>query len=157
MAAGPRRPSGRPGERAGAQRPYGLYSRDPSHPRGGASPGRWGLQDTDLAHTIIDTLVDRQATDVVLLDLSGLTTWADYFIIATVDNVRQSRAIAGALQDTVLAHGGGRLHPEGEADGGWVLIEAAPGVIVHLFAPEARAYYNLEGLWNRAQEVVRIQ
>lgn len=93
----------------------------------------------------------------MLLDLSGLTTWADFFIIATVDNVRQSRAIADALQESVLAHGGGRLHPEGDADGGWVLIEAGPGVIVHLFNTEARAYYNLEGLWNRAQEVVRIQ
>ena len=93
----------------------------------------------------------------MLLDLSGVTTWVDYFIIASVDNVRQSRAILDALQDTVLARGGGRLHPEGEPDGGWVLVEAGPGVIVHLFSPEVRAYYNLEGLWNRAQEVVRIQ
>jgi ribosome-associated protein len=93
----------------------------------------------------------------LLLDLSGLTTWADYFIIATVDNIRQARAIVDALQEAVLVHGGRRLHPEGEAEGGWVLVDAGDGVIVHLFSPEARAFYNLEGLWNRAQEIVRIQ
>jgi ribosome-associated protein len=93
----------------------------------------------------------------VLLDLTGLAIWADFFIVATVDNVRQSRAVIDALQDTVSARDGGRVHPEGEPAGGWVLIDAGGGVIVHLFSPEMRAYYNLEGLWNRAQEVVRIQ
>jgi ribosome-associated protein len=115
------------------------------------------LQSTDLAHALVDTLVDRQAADVVLLDLTGLATWADYFIIATVDNVRQARAVIDALQEAVSLRGGGRLHDEGDPESGWVLIDAGDGVIVHLFSPEQRTYYNLEGLWNRAQEVVRIQ
>jgi ribosome-associated protein len=105
----------------------------------------------------VDTLVDRQAEDVVLLDLTGLATWADHFIIATVDNVRQANAIIAALQETVSAHGARAFHPEGEPASGWVLIDVGNGAIVHLFTAETRAYYNLEGLWNRAQEVVRIQ
>ncbi len=62
-----------------------------------------------------------------------------------------------ALEETVLLRGGSRPHAEGDAEGGWVLVDAGGGVIVHLFSPERRVYYNLEGLWNRAQEVVRIQ
>ena len=68
-----------------------------------------------------------------------------------------SRAVIDALQEAVSQRGGGRLHDEGDAESGWVLVDAGEGVIVHLFSPEQRTYYNLEGLWNRAQEVVRIQ
>lgn len=110
----------------------------------------------DLAHELVDLLVDRQATDVVLLDLTELNAFAEYFVIATVDNIRQARAIADALTDRVKALGG-RLDSEGDPESGWLLIEAGQGVFVHLFSLESRAYYNLEGLWGRAQEVVRIQ
>ena len=100
--------------------------------------------------------MDRQATDVVLLDLSQLNAFADYFVIATVDNIRQARAIVDLLSERVKAYGS-HLDSEGDPESGWVLIEAGQGVFVHLFSLESRAYYNLEGLWSRAQEVVRIQ
>jgi len=115
------------------------------------------LPQTEIAHRIVDTLVDRQASDVLLLDLTGLATWADHFVIATADNVRQARALVDALREVVAAGNAKRLRPEGDPESGWVLLDAGEGVIVHLFSAEARAYYNLEGLWNRAQEVVRIQ
>ena len=101
-------------------------------------------------------LVDRQASDVVLLDLTQLSAFADYFVIATVDNVRQARAVVDTLAAAVKARGG-RLESEGDPESGWVLADAGDGVIIHLFSLESRAYYNLEGLWIRAQEVVRIQ
>jgi ribosome-associated protein len=109
-----------------------------------------------LAHELIDVLVDRQASDVVLLDLSRLSAFADFFVIATVDNVRQARAIVDAL-DAAVTERGGQLDAEGSPDEGWILADAGKGVFVHLFSLEARVYYNLEGLWHRAQEVVRIQ
>ena len=102
-------------------------------------------------------LADRQASDVVLLGLSARPAFTDYFIVATVDNVRQTRAMIEALEADVA-----RLAPdlnrrqEGTADSGWVLFDLGD-VVVHLFSLERRAYYDLEGLWSAAQEVVRIQ
>ncbi len=100
--------------------------------------------------------MDRQAADVVLLDLTQLSAFAEYFVIATVDNIRQARAVADALTDRVKSQGG-RLESEGDPESGWLLVDAGQGVFIHLFSLESRAYYNHEGLWGRAQEVVRIQ
>ena len=112
--------------------------------------------DLEYAQALLDVLVDRQASDVVLLDLSQLTTFADYFVIATVDNIRQARAI----EDLVSEAAAKRHHKtkvEGVPEDGWILIDAQDGVFVHLFSLEARVYYDLEGLWHRAQEIVRVQ
>lgn len=92
-----------------------------------------------------------------MLDLTSLTAFTDYFVIATSDNERQ----LGALIDAV-DRAAAELDPhppvlhEGDAEGGWVLLDLS-GVVVHLFSLEQRARYNLEGLWARAQEVVRVQ
>jgi ribosome-associated protein len=112
--------------------------------------------DLEYAQALLDVLVDRQASDVVLLDLTQLTTFADYFIIATVDNIRQARAVEDALGDAA-AKRGHKTKIEGVPEDGWLLVDAADGVFVHLFSLEARVYYDLEGLWHRAQEIVRVQ
>ena len=101
-------------------------------------------------------LVDHQAADVVLLDLTQLNAFADYFIVATSDNLRQAGAILDALAEAMRSRGV-KLLAEGDPESGWVMADAGSGVYVHLFSLESRAYYNLEGLWSRAQEVVRIQ
>lgn len=109
-----------------------------------------------LAHDLIDLLLDRQASDVVLLDLTTLSAFADYFVIATADSERHMGALIEALQRWTKERDL-RLRQDGVAADGWVLLELPHGVIVHLFGDEERAYYDLEGLWSRAQEVVRIQ
>ena len=81
---------------------------------------------------------------MVLLDLTELSAFADYFVIATVDNIRQARAIVDALGEKVRTLGG-KMDSEGDAEGGWLLVDAGRGVFVHLFSLESRAYYNLEG------------
>ncbi len=93
---------------------------------------------------------------MVLLDLTQLNAFAEYFVIATVDNIRQARAIVDLLT-TKVNELGSHLQYEGDPESGWLLVDAGQGVFVHLFSLETRAYYNLEGLWGRAQEVVRIQ
>ena len=93
---------------------------------------------------------------MVLLDLTQLSAFAEYFVIATVDNIRQANAIVDVLGDAVRAQGG-KVDSEGDPESGWTLVDAGQGVFIHLFSLESRAYYNLEGLWGRAQEVVRIQ
>ncbi|MEX1021575.1 MAG: ribosome silencing factor [Dehalococcoidia bacterium] len=120
----------------------------------GVSGGTAG--DIDYAQMLLDVLVDRQASDVVLLDLTQLTVFSDYFLIATVDNIRQARAIVDALSEAA-SKAGEDLRAEGTAEEGWILVDAGRGVFAHLFSLESRIYYDLEGLWHRAQEIVRVQ
>lgn len=102
-------------------------------------------------------LADRQASDVSLLDLTALSAFTDYFVIATVDNVRQMRAIADALEaELEQVAPAVTVEQEGEVDSGWVLIDLGD-LVVHLFSLDQRVYYDLEGLWSNAREVVRIQ
>ena len=123
----------------------------------GRSPRGVALRGAKLAHHIVDVLADRQASDVVLLDLTSLSAFTDHFVIATVDNVRQMRAIIETLVeelDRVAPYARGR--EEGTVESGWVLFDLGD-VVVHLLSLERRAYYDLEELWSSAREVVRIQ
>ncbi len=113
------------------------------------------LHGPELAHHVVDVLVDRQAENVVMLDLTSLSAFTDYFVIATSDNERQLSALVDYVETAAIA-AGARPHREGKGEGGWILIDLG-GVIVHLFSLEQRVRYNLEGLWARAQEVVRVQ
>lgn len=116
------------------------------------------LDSQALAHKIIDIIEEKQAEDIVLLDVSDHTSIASYFVIATIDNERQGKAI----EDEVLLQlrMGQNLRPLGmegveENSGGWVLLDYGD-VIVHLFTEEKRAYYRLEELWNKATVVLKV-
>jgi ribosome-associated protein len=77
-------------------------------------------------------------------------------VIASGSTKRQIQAIIESVDDAVSDDGVKPIGREGEPDSGWVLIDYGD-VIVHVFAPEERAYYDLEGLWHTATPVVRIQ
>jgi len=113
------------------------------------------LESADLAQHIADLLSDRQAEDIVLMDISKVSTFTDHFVIATAGNPRQMNALIESL-DRDLRPDARPLRSEGTPDSGWVLIDFG-AVVVHLFAPEERAYYNLEGLWAQGVSVVHIQ
>jgi ribosome-associated protein len=100
---------------------------------------------------------DKQATDIVLLDIREQTSIADYFVIATVDNDRQAKAIEDDLLQTLKLEQNIRpLGIEGiESRGGWTLLDYGD-VIVHLFTEEQRNYYSLEELWAKANVVVKV-
>ncbi len=115
------------------------------------------LQPDELAHKITDVLSDLQADDILLLDIRSATSFADYFVIASAGSDRQIKAILDEI-DRRLAKAE-KIRPqgtEGEASSGWVLLDYGD-VIVHVFAPEERAFYDLESLWATAVPVVRIQ
>ncbi len=106
----------------------------------------------------MDLIEEKQATDIVLLDIHEQTSIADYFVIATVDNERQAKAIEDELLETLRIEQNIRpLGIEGAENrtGGWVLLDYGD-VIVHLFTEEARDYYRLEELWNKAPVVVKV-
>lgn len=103
---------------------------------------------SELAGRIVDLLSDRQAEDLVLLDIHEVSSFTDYFVIATAQNPRHMTALVDAFDKELANEGVKSLRIEGKSDTGWVLVDFGP-VIVHMFTPEDRTYYNLEGLWAR--------
>jgi nicotinate-nucleotide adenylyltransferase len=108
---------------------------------------RAGTPPAELLTTILASLEDGQAVDVVTIDLAGKTLIADYMVVASGRSARQVSALAEHLIETLPKKRG--VSVEGKAQGDWVLIDAGD-VIVHLFRPEIRAYYNLEKMWGAA-------
>jgi ribosome-associated protein len=100
---------------------------------------------------------EKQATDIVLLDVHEQTSIADYFIIATIDNERQARAIEEEILEKLRVEQNIRpLGIEGvENSNGWALLDYGD-VIVHLFSEEMRQHYSLEELWSKANVVVKV-
>ena len=83
----------------------------------------------------------------MVIDLTGKSDIADYMVIATGRSSRQVAAMADRLVQVVKSHGIKGTTPEGLPQADWVLLDAGD-VIVHLFRPEVRAFYNLEKMWN---------
>ena len=95
----------------------------------------------------------KQATDIKVLDLTGITTFADHFVICTGSNQRQIQAIADEV-GLQIKHQAGELAMslEGYDQGEWVLADYGD-LLVHIFSPKARQYYELERLWRSARTV----
>ena len=111
----------------------------------------------ELAKRIVDLASDKQASDILLLDIRGVSLIADYFVIATAGNERQANAILKDLIEKLVEEFARKpLHTEGKPDSGWVLLDFGD-VIVHVFSPAQRSFYNLEQLWSAATPVVRLQ
>ena len=98
---------------------------------------------------------DKQAEDIVMLDIRTVTTLADYFVIMSAGTQRQLNALQEELVGSLKRKGVFLHHREGRVDSGWVLLDFID-VVVHLFDVEKREYYQLEQLWCEANEVVRI-
>jgi ribosome-associated protein len=102
-----------------------------------------------LARRIAALALDKKSLDVVILDVRGMTSYADYFVIASGESERQVSATAENIREE-LKHGGVSLvGSEGFESGHWVLLDYGE-VVAHLFQAEARAFYDLEGLWSDA-------
>src|ERR1700730_13474935 len=111
----------------------------------------------NLARGIVDLASDKQASDIVLLDIRGVSLIADYFVICTVGSERQAAAILKDLSGKLLEEFARKpMHTEGKPDSGWVLLDYGD-VILHVFSPTQRAFYNLEQLWAAATPIVRLQ
>jgi ribosome-associated protein len=111
----------------------------------------------ELAYLLVDTVGDKKASDILILDLLGRSVLTDYFLICTAENRRQLDAIATAVwEDAKQKAGVIAMSREGNAESGWILIDFG-NLIVHLFSPEQRHYYGLEELWHTARVVLRMQ
>ena len=110
----------------------------------------------ELARRIVELAEDKKAAEIVLLDLGGLTTMADYFVICSGGSERQLEAIAGGIIASLRDE---RIKPigrEGTSASHWILIDFG-SVIVHVFTPPERDYYGLEKHWSEARTILRVQ
>ncbi len=105
---------------------------------------------------MVDAAVDRQASDVLLLDVQPVCSFADYFVILTCMNPRHMNAVAEAMEKVADAAKLPALHREGTPESGWVLLDFGD-IIGHLFTAPVRERYALEQLWQAAPTVVRMQ
>ena len=99
-----------------------------------------------LHELVLQSLDDDQAQDVISIPLEGKSSVADFMVIASGRSTRQVAAMAQKLTERVKQGGFGHCRVEGLPAADWVLIDAGD-VVVHLFRPEVRNFYNLERMW----------
>jgi ribosome-associated protein len=99
---------------------------------------------------------DKKAHDIAVLDLRKAAGFTDYFVICSGSNSRQIRAIADAVTEALAAHGEKPAHVEGYDRSEWILLDYFD-FIVHVFAPDTRAFYGLERLWGNAEQMYRSE
>jgi len=104
----------------------------------------------DLIKAIVTEASERKATDIVLLDVSHISSITDVLVIASCSNSRQIKAIAEAVEEILKKRYGLRLfHVDGLSGCNWVVLDYGD-VILHLFLEAFRELYDLEGLWSQA-------
>ena len=114
------------------------------------------LESNELARKVVDIASDRKAEDIVMLDISKVSIIADYFVICSGTSDRQVRAIAREIDEQLGKAGVNPISVEGMNDAKWVLMDYG-SVLVHVFDPATRAFYQLEQLWAGAQPVLVMQ
>ncbi len=95
---------------------------------------------------------DKKASDLVILDISKVTSFANYFLLCTGDSSRQMQAIADEVEKQLKASGIRPSHVEGYQNSEWILLDCMD-LVIHIFSKNARAFYDLERLWRDAQKM----
>jgi ribosome-associated protein len=106
----------------------------------------------DVAVAAARAAADKQAAEIVVLDVHETIVITDYFVICTAGTQRQIRTVIDAVEDSLRGLGVKPVRREGEPEAGWWLLDYVD-VVVHVFGTEERAYYDLERLWSDAPRV----
>ena len=114
------------------------------------------LEALELARRAVEIASDKQANNIVLLDLRDLCSFTDYFVICAGESARQIGTISDEIEKVLKKDGVLPHHHEGTLDSGWLLLDYSD-VIVHIFGAAERDYYKLDELWHEAKAVLRIQ
>lgn len=104
----------------------------------------------------MDTLEEKKGEDIVLLDISEISDFSDYFVICSGTSDRMLRALADSVIEQVRDTYGFKPRLEGQPQEGWLLADFGD-VILHLFSPDRREYYRLEELWGRGKVLLHLQ
>ena len=113
------------------------------------------LEPSEVAQLIVEVASDNLASDIVMLDMRGLASFTDYFVVMSADSTRLIQALEKDIATTMKQAKLNIHRRDGSAATGWVLMDCSD-VIVHIFGPEEREFFGLERLWARAPQVVRI-
>ena len=121
-----------------------------------AQPASAQIEDDalNLAYAIAAAADDRKAGNITILQLGEVSYLADYFVVATGFSAVQVRAITGSIEATIETdHNRRPLRVEGQGEGSWIVMDYGE-VIVHIFMPEARDFYDLEAFWGHANQIL---
>ena len=110
----------------------------------------------EYARKAIEVASDKFASDIVLLDIREVSFFADYFVIMSGESSRQLNNLEEEITKALRGIGIKLYHREGTPNSGWLLLDFGD-FIVHIFGVEEREFYNIEGAWRTATEVVRLQ
>lgn len=108
------------------------------------------LNSEKLARLIAGFTLEKKAEQTIIMDMRAVTTITDYFVICSADSEAQVKAITDHISDQLKKQQINIWHTEGYESLNWVLLDLVD-VVVHIFRPEIRSFYNLEGLWGDAE------
>jgi ribosome-associated protein len=117
-----------------------------------STPATPAADSAALAERIATIASDKKAIDIRVIDLRGIVSYTDFFVICSGNTERQAKAIHDGIYEELKNGADGRLLPrrtEGDREARWILLDYWD-VVVHIFTPEAREYYRLENLWGEA-------
>ena len=111
-------------------------------------------QANTMAKVIYDALDEKKGADIKIIDISTVSTIADYFVIATGNSNSQVSALVENVEEQMHKNGLAMKQREGNGNSPWILLDYAD-VIVHVFDKENRSFYNLEHIWHDGKEIMR--
>lgn len=103
----------------------------------------------------MNTLEEKKGEKILLIDISKISTFTDFFIICNGTSERMLTSLANAVHDVVKKEAGLSPRIEGKKNGGWLVLDLGD-VVVHFFSPDQREYYDLEGLWSEGKTLLRL-
>ena len=104
------------------------------------------METLELVKKVVDALEDKKAEDITVIDIHGISSIADYFVIANGSNANQLAAMQDAVDEAMYKNGVHQKQVEGNNNSTWILMDYQD-IIVHLFSSEDRLFYDLERIW----------
>ena len=104
------------------------------------------METLELVKKVVDALEDKKAEDITVIDIHGISSFADYFVIANGSNANQLAAMQDAVDEAMYTNGVHSKQVEGNSNSTWILMDYQD-IIVHLFSKEDRLFYDLERIW----------
>tara|TARA_Y100001936_G_scaffold254130_1_gene325406 strand:- start:17372 stop:17758 length:387 start_codon:yes stop_codon:yes gene_type:complete len=114
------------------------------------------LDIASIARNTIEFASDKQAQNIVLLDVKEISSITDYMILLNGSSRRQIQSLGNDISENIKLNGLHLLHHEGTSESGWILLDFGD-VIVNIFSEEQRNFYQLEEVWKSGRELIRIQ
>lgn len=110
------------------------------------------MEALEIVKRAVAALADKKAEDIAVIDIQGISTIADYFVIANGSNPNQLGAMQDAVDEAMYTQGVHAKHIEGNNRSSWILMDYQD-VIIHLFSKEDRLFYDLERIWSDGRRV----